>query len=295
MRRREFITLLGGAAAWPASARAQQPKPVIGFLRAGFEVIAEDINAFRHGLANLGYVEGRNVAIEYRLARGDNARLPGLSAELVRERVAVIVAAGGTVAALAAKAATRDIPIVFTIGSDPVENGLVASLSRPEGNATGAALLITAVAAKRIELLHELLPRAGVIGLLTNPGNAVLRDAEVKEAQEAARILGLRIVVFELKDVEIEAAFAAAAGSAGRRPPRQQRSQPDGTAAADCNFGSAPRAASDLPVAGLCADRRPHELRTPPRRRLPAGGRLCRTHPPWCKTLRSSGPTGDPH
>jgi putative ABC transport system substrate-binding protein len=209
--RREFITLLGGAAAWPLAARAQQQgMPVIGFLHPGFpEANAGLLAAFRKGLAEIGYTEGRNVVIEFRWAYGDNSRLADLAADLVRRPVAVIVTPIGTTTALAAKAATATIPIVFSAGTDPVKAGIVASLRRPGGNITGVNYMAAELGTKRLGLLHELMPRAARIALLVNPTNPVPAELLIKDAEAAASAIGQHIDVFNAAtSQEIETAFA---------------------------------------------------------------------------------------
>ena len=212
-RRREFITLLGGAAAaWPLAARAQQPAmPVIGFLYPGAPELSTGIvAAFRKGLGETGFVEGRNVAVEFRFAYNDNARLPELAADLVRRRVAVIVTPGGTPASLAAKAATATIPIVFSIGPDPVEIGLVASLNRPGGNVTGISSMTAQVGAKRLAFLHELLPGAVRLAILVNPNSPPVTQATVKDVETAAAAVGRQIEILAAGSPrDIDAAFAS--------------------------------------------------------------------------------------
>jgi putative tryptophan/tyrosine transport system substrate-binding protein len=200
LRRREFITLLGGAAAWPLAARGQQPTmPVVGVLSAEWPAsFADRLRAFQEGLSETGYVEGRNLAIEYRWAEGQNDRLPALAAELVRRQVSVIVAPGSTPATLAAREATTTIPILFYIGADPVEAGLVTSLSRPGGNLTGVVTLNVEVVAKRLELLHELVPTATIIAALINPTNPVLAETLTRDLQVAADRLGVQLHVLHV-------------------------------------------------------------------------------------------------
>jgi putative tryptophan/tyrosine transport system substrate-binding protein len=212
IKRREVITLLGGAAvAWPLAARGQQPvTPIIGYL-SGFPSSAfpQLLAAFREGLNAAGYVEGRNVAVEYRWAEGQYDRLPALAADLVRRQVAVIAATGVTAAGVAAKAATPVIPIVFATGGDPVKLGLVASLNRPGGNVTGISWLSNTMAPKRLELLRELLPQARTIGFLVNPGNPNT-PSETADVQAAADALGLQMHIGKASsEGEIDAAFAA--------------------------------------------------------------------------------------
>ena len=213
MRRRELITLLGGAAAWPLAARAQQAAmPVIGFLNGGFaEGYTTERAAFLSGLDEAGYVDGRNVTIEYRWAEGQTDRLPTLANDLVQRQVAVI-AATSTPAALAAKAATKTIPIVFETGADPVQLGLVASLNEPGSNITGITQTNLEVSPKRLELLHEIMPAARVMALLVNPKTPAVAEATTNQMQAAARMLGLDLQVLHASnDDEVEAAFAKAA------------------------------------------------------------------------------------
>jgi putative tryptophan/tyrosine transport system substrate-binding protein len=210
MKRRDFITLLGGAAAWPFAARAQQSTmPVIGFLNSRSpEDAAHLVAAFRRGLAESGYVEGQNVAIEYRWAQGQNDRLPGLAADLVRRQVAVIATMGGLTSALAAKAATATIPIVFAAGTDPIDAGLVTSIRRPTSNLTGVNIFAEVLNPKRQELLHELVPTAPLVAMLVNPTSATTQS-ELAEVQAVADKLGQQVRIFHAStDREIDTAFA---------------------------------------------------------------------------------------
>jgi ABC-type uncharacterized transport system substrate-binding protein len=212
MERRKFITLLGvAAAAWPLAARAQQSvMPVIGFLNGqSFAESEALLTGFRQGLTETGYVEHRNVGIEYRWAQGQYDRLPAIAADLVRRQVSVIVATGNPRTAFAAKAATATIPIVFTTAADPVRLGLVASFNRPGGNVTGVSSLSNELAQKRLELLHELVPTATVIGFLVNPTNPNVQS-ETSDVRAAARILGLHLNVENASSERaIDAAFAS--------------------------------------------------------------------------------------
>jgi ABC-type uncharacterized transport system substrate-binding protein len=207
--RREFISLLGSAAAWPGAARAQQPAmPVVGFVNAG-STDAPLAAAFRNGLNEAGYVEGQNVTVEYHWLEGRFDRLPALMADLVRRRVSVISTPAGNFAALVAKGATTTIPIVFGVGEDPVKLGLVASLARPGGNLTEINFFATELEAKRLALLHELVPKAVRIAVLVNPANAPTRESQLRAISDAADTMGLQIQVLKASTKsEIEAAFA---------------------------------------------------------------------------------------
>jgi ABC-type uncharacterized transport system substrate-binding protein len=211
LRRRDFITLLGGAVAWPLAARAQQSAmPVIGLLdQRSPDELADRLRGFRQGLRNSGFVEGQNVTIDYRWAENKIDRLPELAADLVRRQVAVIAATSGISPALAAKAATTTIPVVFVVGPDPVRLGLVASLARPGGNLTGINFFSTEVTAKRLELLRELMPAATRVAVLINPADAEYTETTVREVGAAARTIGLQIQVLKASTIgEINAAFA---------------------------------------------------------------------------------------
>lgn len=207
--RREIIALLGAAVAWPVALHAQQTTPKIGVLRTGSpDQLPHLRTAFHQGLAETGFIEHQNLVVEYRWAEGHYDRMPELLNDLVRRQVSVIAAPGSTISALAAKAATQTIPVVFAIGSDPVEFGLVSSLGRPGGNLTGIAQLIVAVAAKRLEVLHQLAPKAERIALLINPTNP-FGEAEAREVQAAARALKLEISTLRASTTDgIDAAFA---------------------------------------------------------------------------------------
>jgi putative ABC transport system substrate-binding protein len=215
IRRREFLALLGGpAAAWPLAARAQQPQvPLVGFVNGGaLNAQLARLAAFRKGLGETGYIEGRNVTVEYTWLDGHYERLPAVLADLVRRRAAVIATPGSTPASLAAKAATTTIPLVFGVGEDPATLGLVGSLARPGGNATGVNFFSSEVDAKRLGMMHELLPNARRIAAVVNPANATSAEQAEKGVREAARALGLEILIFKAASPdEIDAAFAALA------------------------------------------------------------------------------------
>jgi putative ABC transport system substrate-binding protein len=211
MKRREFILGLGAVVTWPMAARAQQPAmPIVGFVSGrSAEASVRQAAAFRKGLNEIGFVESQNVMVEYHWLEGQYNRLPSLMADLVRRRVAVVATPGSNPAALAAKAATATIPIVFGVGEDPVKLGLVATLARPGGNATGINFFAAELAAKRLGLLHELVPKAVRVAVLVNPANATTTEATLRDIPEAARALGLQIQVVKASTSrEIEAAFA---------------------------------------------------------------------------------------
>jgi putative ABC transport system substrate-binding protein len=218
LRRRDFVTLLGGAAAWPLAARAQQPAmPVVGFINGGSaDASVPFVTAFRKGLNETGFVDGQNVRVEYHWLEGKYDQLPALMADLVRRGVSVIATPLTTAAALAAKAATATIPIVFGVAGDPVQLGLVASLARPGGNATGINFFNREVAAKRLRLLHDLVPKAVRVAVLLNPANAGSAETTSREVQEAAPAIGLQIQILNAATIaEINAVFA---GFARERP-----------------------------------------------------------------------------
>ena len=211
MRRREFITLIGGAAGtWPLGAYAKPSVPMIGLLGSeSLDLWANCMPEFYQGLSETGYVDGKNVVLEYRWAEGHNDRLPALAADLVQRQVSVIAAPGSTPAALAAKAATSTIPIIFWVGGDPIELGLVTSLNRPEGNLTGVTTLNHGLVAKRIELLHEAAPRARSIAVLVNPTSPTLTKTTIEDAQAAARSLGLELHILNAStEFDLEKALA---------------------------------------------------------------------------------------
>jgi putative ABC transport system substrate-binding protein len=257
MRRRDFITLLSSTVAWPLAARAQQPAmPVIGFLNPNSpDGHAGRLRGFRQGLRDAGYVEGENLAIEYRWGEGQLDRLPALAIELVRRQVVVIAATGGVASVRAAKAATTVVPIVFATGGDPVRDGLVTSLNRPDGNITGISFLNTELVAKRLALLRELLPGMARVAVLVNPANAVNAEVTLRDAETVARAMGLQIQEFKASTSrEIGAAFA-----------RLEREQPDALFVAGDGFLASRRVqlanlASRHAIAATYADRQHCEV-----------------------------------
>jgi len=211
MRRRDFIGGLGAATTWPLAVRAQQPGvPVVGVLSgASLEQVRNQVTGFFQGLEKTGYIEGRNVAVEYRWANGDYAQLPALAADLVRRQVSVIAVLGSTPGALAAQAATQRIPIVYAIGTDPVQVGLAASLARPGGNLTGATNIVVELLAKCLSVMHELVPAASTIAVLLNPANVPQFETERRDVESASRALGVNIVMLQASlPTDVEPAFA---------------------------------------------------------------------------------------
>jgi putative ABC transport system substrate-binding protein len=296
-KRREVITLVGGAAAaWPLAARAQQPAmPVVGFIFGGAaDASSRYAAAFRKGLGERGYIEGQNVVVEYHSLEGEYNRSPALMADLVRRRVAVIATTGATPVALAAKAATATIPIVFSVPDDPVKLGLVASLARPGGNATGVNFFIQEITAKRLGLLHELVPRAARIAVLVNPANAYSTETTLKEAPEAARVLGLQVEVFKASTSrEIDAVYAAVVRErldalfvAGDGFFNSRRVQFATMAARD-------RLPASYSVREIRRSGRADQLRDKPLGDVPRGRELYRQHPPRRQAHRTSGAAVD--
>jgi ABC-type uncharacterized transport system substrate-binding protein len=290
MRRREFITLLGGAAAvWPLAAQAQQAAmPVIGFLNgASREEWTPFSAAFRRGLNEAGYFEGQNVTIEYRWAESQYERLPALAADLVRRSVTVI-AATTTPAVLAAKAATSTIPIVLYLGVDPVEFGLVASLSRPGGNMTGVWGIQAELIPKRIDVLHELVPKAVVVALLVNPTNRYT-ETETRLLQDAARSLGLQLHVLRASTVSDRRSLRNACPTPSRRPSRQRGPVLSQPARTTRRISSSACAACDLRMARVRTCWRSDVLRTKPFRWVSFGRRLHRENLERGQTCRPAG------
>ena len=294
MRRREFITLLGGAAAgWPLAARAQRPATsVIGYLHSGSPpATTQLLAAFREGLSEIGYVEGQNLVIEFRWAQDDVSRLPDMAADLARRRVAVIAAPGSTAAALAAKAATTTIPIVFSVGFDPVQLGLVASLNRPGGNITGVNSMSNELVAKRLGLLHELLPAAARFAVLVNPNNPTT-DPLKKDVQAAAAAIGRQVdVIAAGTETDIDTAFATLV----QKRAAALLSHPDVlfiTRRAQV-AALAPRGAGDLALPHRCRGRRPDELRSAACGRASPSRGLHRPHPQGRQPRRAAGRAAD--
>jgi putative tryptophan/tyrosine transport system substrate-binding protein len=297
MKRRKFITLLGGAAAaWPLAARGQQPPmPVIGFLDpTSHDTYAERLRAFRQGLKDTGYVEGENVTLVYRSAKNQFDRLAALAAELVRRQVTVIAAAGGSPSALAAKAATKTIPIVFTVSEDPVRLGLVASLARPGGNITGINIFSGELVAKRLDLLRELVPSATRIAVLVNPANVANTATTLRDVEVAARAMGLDIHVFNATTArEIDVVFASLAvekldalfvgNDAFLNSRRMQLAMLAVRYAAPAIYASP----------GLCRCRRADQLRNELSRYLPPIRRLYRSDHQRYETRGLAGAAGD--
>ena len=293
VRRRDFITLLGGtAAAWPLAARAQQHLRVIGFLHQGSPEPLTLTNAFGKGLSEAGLIVGQNVAIEDRAADGHYDRLPALAAELVEHRVAVI-AANYLPAALAAKAATQTIPIVFLSGSDPIGAGLVSSINRPTGNVTGIAPMFTMLGTKNLELLHELVPKATVIGALANQSNPNA-DHQVKDLEAAARILGLDLVVLAgSNEREIDSSFATMAERMDRSSGRYCRWFSDQSAGSNYRVSRPLFGARNVSTQPIRRGGWTDELWRQSSRRIFANRQLCRKDSQGCRARRSAGVAAD--
>ena len=280
IRRRIFITALGSTVAWPLVARAQQPAiPMVGFVYSGVpELSTGVVAAFRKGLGESGFTEGRNVTVEFRFAYNDNARLPELMADLVRRRAAVIVTPGSTQAALAAKTAITSIPVVFSVGTDPVEIGLVASLSHPGGNVTGITSLNSELAAKRLGLMLELLPNVERFAVLVNPTNRNA-DSLTRDAQAAGSAIGRQIEIFAAStSQEVDSAFVSLA----KKRADALVVSPDFVAGqpsfATGHAGSSSTAADDLFLPRKRRNWRPHELRIERERARSPSWHLCRPH-----------------
>jgi ABC-type uncharacterized transport system substrate-binding protein len=292
MRRREFIALLGGAAAWPLAARAQQAAaPVIGFVNPhSLDGHGGRLRGFRQGLKEAGFAEGENVAIEYRWAEGQFDQLPALAAELVRRQVSVIVATGSPASPMAAKGATTTIPIVFSVSEDPVKFGLVHSLARPGGNLTGINLLGLELTAKRLELLREMLPASARVAVLINPANTANAQITLREVEAAGRAMGLQLQIFNASTSrEIDAAFAAF----GRERPDAvfvgQDAFFNGRWLQLANWAVRQCAPHDIRLARHLRSRRTDELRNQHRGHVSADGRVCRPHPQGRQAGRPAG------
>jgi ABC transporter substrate binding protein len=298
VKRREFITLLGGAAAWPRAARAQQRAvPVIGFLGATAAAPDTDyfnLRAFRQGLKDTGYVEGENVAIEYRYAEDQHERLPALADDLVRRRVAVIATVHGPTVAYAAKAATQAIPIVFAVAEDPVKLGLVASLARPGGNLTGVNLFSAELVAKRLELLHDLVPAAARVAVLINPANPAFAETTLRDIEPAARAFGLQIQVLKARhEPRDQCGVREPCARAARRSVRFHQSVFHDPAYSNGPTRSALRDPGDLFRTAIRRSRGADELRLQRCGWVVSTRRLRRPHIKRRKTRRPAGRAGE--
>src|SRR6516225_2958617 len=294
MRRRAFIKLLGGAtAAWPVATHAQQPAvPVVGFLNHGLP--DERVRGLRQGLGEVGYIEGRNVAIEFRWANNEISRLPELVSDLIHRRVAVIAAALSTPAALAAKAATTIIPIVFGVGGDPVAEGLVASFNQPGGNITGIAMRNWELGGKRVGLLREVSPGVAPFAVLLNPDVPAVAEPFIKDVQDAASAIGRRIEVFYARsNREIDLAFASIVARQAGRGHNRSRRVAEQSQHPTRHLGKPPRLASNLSVARDGEDRRVDELWIGLYGCVSPGWQLCRSHSKGREGWRPGGSAAD--